>query len=97
MSEVKKCPKCPEMLNADSAISHLTVGHQMPLREAYRWAGLHLGVLGQSDGMGQSRVARTCITCGSRLGDGVCVKFGISVKTGNPGCMHYSYMQPSKS
>ena len=59
MSESVKCPKCPEMLNASGAIHHLTVVHQMGLREAYRWAGFNLGVLGESDGLGQVRGA-TC-------------------------------------
>jgi hypothetical protein len=56
--ETCKCPRCGEVLNADNAISHLTVKHQVPLREAYRWAGFNLGVLGQADGMGQTRNLR---------------------------------------
>ena len=47
MTEECRCPQCSVMLNSDSAISHLTVDHRMSLREAKRWAGLHLGVLGQ--------------------------------------------------
>lgn len=47
-----KCPKCPEMLNRESAISHLTVRHQMGLRDAMRWAGINVDVnlVGQGDG-----------------------------------------------
>lgn len=52
MSESVKCPRCSELLNRDSAISHLTVVHQVGLRDAVRWAGLNVDVnlVGQGDG-----------------------------------------------
>ena len=53
MTETCKCPKCSELLGYYSAVSHLTTVHGMPLREAVRWAGLHLGLLGGGDGKGE--------------------------------------------
>lgn len=51
-----KCPYCEEMLNRDSVISHLTVRHEVGLRDAMRWAGLHIdvGFAGQGDGCGKA-------------------------------------------
>lgn len=54
MPETEKCPRCGEALSYGDAVHHLTVIHQMSLREAVRWAAC-VGVLGQGDGMGQTR------------------------------------------
>ena len=47
LSEECRCPVCGKPLDRDNVIHELTVVHGWGLRDAKRWAGLHLGLLGQ--------------------------------------------------
>ena len=64
MSEECKCPKCGETLNVSTVIHHLTVVEGWGLREASRWAALHVdvGFAGQGDGVGQTRATSSPAT-----------------------------------
>ncbi len=47
MLETKACPVCGKPLSVSDCIHELTVVHGWSLRDAKRWAGLNLGILGQ--------------------------------------------------